>query len=322
MNKEVLINAGSQLGHLRMYPIFDLCHYLLTALQVRDDIQQHQAATQNFTRRHPLSCWLSTMLLSFSGSILSNFLLGESPIKDFVHYQHLLLATICWYLVFYSPFDIVTHLLRWIPIRILVGIAKEIQRTKKIFDGVHSTLAIYPDGYLIVVLIGAIKGCGGLMMSSIDRFIRGVWLPTQNEFLFPSFATKACFISAIIFLLEHLQLIQFERELIYLCVVSMFIYVRVITVFFKQYDPLMPFENLSSGLLFNSWSETISDAYRRATTASSSTGTTTNLSAQQQVTAIPAVLTPLTATTTMVGSKKEANTNDGQTKGLDGKKRD
>jgi hypothetical protein len=40
------------------------------------------------------------------------------------------------------------------------------------------------------------------------------------------------------------------------------------------------------------------------------------------VTAIPAVLTPLTATTTMVGSKKEANTNDGQTKGLDGKKRD
>jgi hypothetical protein len=52
-------------------------------------------------------------------------------------------------------------------------------------------------------------------------------------------------------------LIQFERELIYICVASMFIYVRVITVFFKQYDPFMPFENFSSGLLFNSWSETI-----------------------------------------------------------------
>ncbi len=43
MNKEVLIDVGSQLSHLRMYPVFDLCHYLLTALQVRDDIQQHQA---------------------------------------------------------------------------------------------------------------------------------------------------------------------------------------------------------------------------------------------------------------------------------------
>jgi len=70
-------------------------------------------------------------------------------------------------------------------------------------------------------------------------------------------ATKACFISATIFVLEHLQLIQFDRELIYLCVASMFIYVRIVTVFFKQYDPLMPFENFSSGLLFSNWSETI-----------------------------------------------------------------
>jgi hypothetical protein len=42
MNKEVLIDVGSQLAHLRMYPVFDVCHYLLTSLQVRDDIQQHQ----------------------------------------------------------------------------------------------------------------------------------------------------------------------------------------------------------------------------------------------------------------------------------------
>lgn len=72
-----------------------------------------------------------------------------------------------------------------------------------------------------------------------------------------SSATKASFISAIIFLLEHLKLIRFEQELIYLCVVSMFIYVRMITLFFKQYDPLMPFENFSSGILFNSWSEIV-----------------------------------------------------------------
>ncbi|UJR37073.1 hypothetical protein I4U23_029777 [Adineta vaga] len=320
MNKEVLIDVGSQLAHLRMYPVFDTCHYLLTALQVRDDIQQHQSGTQNFTRRHPLSCWLSTMLVCFSGSILSNFLLGESPIKDFVHHQHLLLATVCWYLVFYSPLDLVARLLRFVPIRILVGVAKEIQRTKKVFEGVHSTLAIYPDGYLIVVLIGAIKGCGGSLMSSIDRFFRGVWLPTQTEFLFPSFATKASFISAIIFVLEHVQIIQFERELVYLCVASMFIYVRVVTIFFKQYDPLMPFENISSGILFNSWSETVSDAYRRATAASTTSGAI-NTSAQQQVTVIPAALTPLTATTAMISTKKELN-NDGQVKGLEVKKRD
>jgi hypothetical protein len=55
--------------------------------------------------------------------------------------------------------------------------------------------------------------------------------------------------------------------------------------------------------------------------SSPSTGTT-NLSTPHQATVIPAALTPLTATTTMVNSKKEATNNDGQAKGLDGKKRD
>lgn len=98
------------------------------------------------------------MLLCFSGSILSNFLLGESPIKDFGQHQHLLLATICWYIVFYSPFDLAARLLRFAPIKIVASVGKEVQRTKKIFDGVHSTLAIYPDAYVIVVVIGAVKG--------------------------------------------------------------------------------------------------------------------------------------------------------------------
>ncbi len=80
---------------------------------------------------------------------------------------------------------------------------------------------------------------------------------------FFSSATKACFLSSLIFLLSRIELLQFERELIYLCIASMFIYVRVITLFFKQYDPLMPFENLSSGILFSSWIEIIVSIFIR-----------------------------------------------------------
>ncbi len=50
MNKEVLIDVGSQLAHLRMYPLFDMCHYLLTALQVRDEIQQYQTGKKIFQK--------------------------------------------------------------------------------------------------------------------------------------------------------------------------------------------------------------------------------------------------------------------------------
>ncbi|CAF4114697.1 unnamed protein product [Rotaria sp. Silwood2] len=253
------------------------------------------------------------MLLCFSGSIITNFLLGESPLKDFIHHQHLLLATVCWYSVFYFPFDFINYLLRFIPIRLVIGVGKEIQRTKKIYDGVRLTLILYPDSYIIVVLIGAIRGCGESIMSSIDRFIRGVWMPSQHEFLFPSFATKACFLSSFIFLLHRMGLLQFEHELIYLCVASIFIYVRIITLFFKQYDPFMPFENLSSGLLFNSWIEIISDAYRRATlTANLSTPAVTSSTS----------LSPLSNTTALMSAKKDNSSTDGQMKGFDGKKRD
>ncbi|CAF5120783.1 unnamed protein product [Rotaria magnacalcarata] len=272
-------------------------------------------ATQNFTRRHPLSCWLSTVLLCFSGSILTNFLLGESPLKDFIQHQHLLLATVCWYFVFYFPFDFINYLLRFLPIRLVIGIGKEIRRTKTIYDGVRLTLSLYPDSYIIVILIGAIRGCGETIMSSIDRLIRGVWLPAQHEFLFPSFATKACFLSSLVFLLYRIELLRFQHELIYLCVASIFIYVRIITSFFKQYDPFMPFENLSSGLLFNSWIETISDAYRRATINNS-------LTTPQNLVISSGGLSPSSTSNALMTTKKDGFSNDGQMKGYDGKKRD
>lgn len=114
------------------------------------------------------------MLMCFSGPILANFLLGESPIKDFLHYQHLLLATVCWYLIFYSPFDLFDRFIRFLPIRLLIGIGKEILRTKKIYTGVHSTLALYPDGYIIVVLIGGIKGKKSHSKKTIAKIIQVV----------------------------------------------------------------------------------------------------------------------------------------------------
>ncbi|CAF1503960.1 unnamed protein product [Rotaria sp. Silwood1] len=75
----------------------------------------------------------------------------------------------------------------------------------------------------------------------------------------------------------------------------------------------MPFENLSSGLLFNSWIEIISDAYRRATA-------TTNVSTQAITSSTG--LSPLSTTSALMSTKKDGISTDGQIKGFDGKKRD
>lgn len=50
-----------------------------------------------FSRRHPLACWISSMLMCFATSIVSNFLVGESLVIPFKNHQELLVATAVWY---------------------------------------------------------------------------------------------------------------------------------------------------------------------------------------------------------------------------------
>jgi len=60
-------------------------------LAVRDDLGPNCTA---FSRRHPLSCWLSSMVVCFAGSFLANFLLGEPVIAVFKKQEDILLVFI------------------------------------------------------------------------------------------------------------------------------------------------------------------------------------------------------------------------------------
>lgn len=60
--------------------------------------------------------------------------------------------------MFYSPFDIVYKLCKFLPIKIVIAIMKEIIRCKKIHDGVTHAANLYPNSYLIMVMIGTVKG--------------------------------------------------------------------------------------------------------------------------------------------------------------------
>lgn len=76
---------------------------LLCALAVREDLGP---GAQAFSRKHPLACWLSTMLMIFSGGMVANGLLGEPILAPLKNSPQLYVATIVWYIVFYTPFDI------------------------------------------------------------------------------------------------------------------------------------------------------------------------------------------------------------------------
>ncbi|CAF0808785.1 unnamed protein product [Brachionus calyciflorus] len=263
-DQATLEEYGSFLLKLKMYPYFDIAHYILMCLAVREDIQTYQSTIPNFHKRHPLACYLSSMLLCFGGGMLVHFLLGEPILDDFKTHQGLVLATACWYLVFFSPFDLVYKLVKFLPIKLGLSVLKEIQRSRKIFDGVNHGLHLYPNSYIIIVLVGALKGAGSGFLTIIDRFNRGIYLPNTNETLHPSFATKGCLVAAILFTAEKKLLLNVPRPVLFFVVAIVFAYIKVMSIFIKSFDPFVPFENLTAAVFFGG----IMDALRQANKSS------------------------------------------------------
>lgn len=81
-----------------------------------------------FSRKHPIACWLSTMMVTFAGGFLAALFLGEPLLEPFRNTQSVLLATAVWYAMFYSPFDIIYKLSKFLPIKIVIAAMKEVYR--------------------------------------------------------------------------------------------------------------------------------------------------------------------------------------------------
>jgi len=56
----------------------------------------HSTGALAFSRKHPISCWLSTMLVVFAGGMLSAALLGEPPLAPLKNTQQLVIASAVW----------------------------------------------------------------------------------------------------------------------------------------------------------------------------------------------------------------------------------
>lgn len=262
LDQEILTTAAGRIQRLKMYPYFDLAHYILMTLSVRDDLA---TGASLFSRKHPLSCWLSSMLMCFAGSFLANFLLGEPIIAPFKRQDNILLATLVWYFVFYSPFDIVYRVSKFPPVRIMLCVMKEIRRTSRVAHGVLHASKLYPSSYLVHVLIGTARGAGAGIVRTFEQLVRGVWIPSHNELLRPSFSTKACCVASVIFVLDRQsQYISVPHNIIYLGIIAFFVYFKLSAELLNVHDPFAPFENLFCAIFMGG----IWDAMSRAIMAS------------------------------------------------------
>lgn len=58
--------------------------------------------------------------------------------------------------------------------------------SKQIHDGVTHAAKLYPNAYIIMIIIGTLKGNGAGFTKLIERLIRGAWTPTAMEFMQPT----------------------------------------------------------------------------------------------------------------------------------------
>lgn len=246
MDPEAFLDMANQVIKLKMFPYFDIAHSLLCALAVREDLG---AGAQAFSRKHPLACWLSTMLVIFAGGMVCNGLLGEPILAPLKNTPQLVVGTVTWYLVFYTPFDIGYKVAKFLPVKVVASAMKEIYRAKKVYDGVSHAAKLYPNAYVIMIVIGTLKGNGAGFTKLLERLIRGAWTPTAMEFMQPSFYTKASVVASIIFVLDKkTDLISAPHALVYFGIVIFFIYFKLSSILLGIHDPFIPFENLFCAL--------------------------------------------------------------------------
>ncbi|XP_061589237.1 trimeric intracellular cation channel type B [Cololabis saira] len=175
---EYLEEAARGLADLAMFPCFDVAHYVVSVMALRE-----QPGALEVSRVSPLACWFSSMLYCFGGAVLSGIMLAEPPVAPLSNGTGVLLASIIWYLIFYCPMDVAYGCAAVLPLRLVLSGMKEVTRTWKVLGGVVQARGKYKDSLLVMIAIGWARGAGGGLISNFEQLVRGVWKPETNELL-------------------------------------------------------------------------------------------------------------------------------------------
>lgn len=126
----------------------------------------------------------------------------------------------------------------------LISFLKEIHRANKVFRGVSFAMRAYPQSYVIIFTVGALKGAGYYYMRMFERLVRGTWTPTSNEILQPTLATKMSLLATLIFVLRNQGYIEMSHHVVYLCVIAIFLLFRLIYLLLDVRNPFGYFEHV------------------------------------------------------------------------------
>ncbi|XP_043834716.1 trimeric intracellular cation channel type B [Dromiciops gliroides] len=258
-------------SRISMFPFFDIAHYLVSVMTLRQQLGAVTVAWQN-----PLASWFSAMLYCFGGGILSCILLGEAPTKFLENSTNVLLASSIWYIVFYCPYDIVCECYCFPPVQLMAVGMKEVTRTWKITGGITHASSNYTDAWMVLVAIGWARGAGGNVIISLEQLLRGTWKPETGKLLEMSYPVKITLVGAVLFTLQHAEKLPMEKHSLMFCYTFFIVFTKITMMLTEcNSSPLTPFEIILGRLLFGLRQHEAS-ALLRNTLKSSFNGTSTS----------------------------------------------
>ncbi|XP_042189081.1 trimeric intracellular cation channel type B [Callorhinchus milii] len=251
-----LTNFVMQFSRISMYPFFDMAHYTLAIMSLKE-----QSGAVDVAHRSPIACWFSGMLCCFGGSILASLLLGEPPIESFTNNRNIILASVIWYLIFYCPYDKFYKCCNFLPSKLFIAGMKEVTRARKIVGGVMDAHSRYRNGWLAMIAVGWAKGAGSGLLSNFEQLVRGVWMPEKNQLLKMPYATKVSLIGAVLFTLQEMNYLPMTRHNLIFLYTMFVVSTKVAMVLFQiHHSPFAPMEAALYNMAF-SWQSYSADPH-------------------------------------------------------------
>lgn len=188
---------------------------------------------------------MASLLTCFAGGFLVAPLCGEPVLETIGDPLRLAVFTLLWYLMFYTPGDLVYNSSKIKPVKIGLYALKGLYYPKKIVAGIKHAKHVFHGNAIAYIVIATLKANGSGFIKPVTRLIRGATEDISGclESMKPSVTTKYCFLCSLIYVL-------WPHDLIYILMTAVLVTMKVGPLFSVPVDLFKPVEDKVCPLLF------------------------------------------------------------------------
>lgn len=223
--------------------IIEIAHYTQVICGIRAEWDEKKRYQQ------PFATWFMSLACCFGGGIIIHLVIGKPALTPLANTQSLMLMTIVWWHIFYSPKDAIYSFVTVKPIALVVSFLKEMIRTRKIIKGVKLSYAVYPQSLFVCTVLGMVGACGGGFVKNAAIMLRSEWTVNSVKNFSFSVVTKFCLVFSLLYNLQIRSILPVTFETVVLAqFVVMFLYAAS-AKFGVASDPFHPLEAAITGLV-------------------------------------------------------------------------